>query len=117
MQITSVSFVILLFFCLDALAFRCGSGLVTSGDTKVQVSVTCGNPTSREKTCQDHQSTAKRDKNGKIIKSKKCASKQEVWYYNCGDNDYIYALAFEGNKLVKESTEGRGNGKSDCRGK
>ncbi|MCK7512258.1 MAG: DUF2845 domain-containing protein [Desulfobacterales bacterium] len=54
---------------------------------------------------------------GKIKKSKKCANKLDIWYYNCGDNDYIYALTFENGILKKESTEGKGKGKSDCLGK
>jgi len=117
MQIFLVSLAVLFLFSTDGFAFRCGSGLVTTGDKKVQVSVTCGAPTSKEKVCDDLQSAPHRNKNGKIIKSKKCANKVEVWYYNCGDNDYIYALTFDGNKLVKESPEGKGRGKSDCRGR
>ena len=112
-----VSFVILFFFSTNGFAFRCGSGLVTSGDTKMQVSITCGKPTSKEKACEGRQTTAGVDKDGKIKKSKKCANKLDIWYYNCGDNDYIYALTFENGILKKESTEGKGKGKSDCLGK
>lgn len=108
----------ILFFCSsNGFAFRCGSGLVTSGDTKMQVSITCGKPTSKEKTCEGRPTTARVDKDGKVIKSKKCANKVDIWYYNCGDHDYIYALTFENGILKKESTEGQGKGKSDCRGK
>lgn len=116
-QIFLVGIVIVFLCSINGFAFRCGSGLVTTGDKKVQVTVTCGEPTSKEKVCEDPQSTIRRNKDGKIIKSKKCANKVDVWYYNCGDNDYIYALTFDGNKLVKESTEGKGSGKSDCLGK
>lgn len=117
LRIILASIIIVFLFSTNGFAFRCGSGLVTTGDKKVQVSVTCGTPTSKEKVCEDLPSAPHRNKNGKIVKSKKCANKVEVWYYNCGDNDYIYALTFDGNKLVKESTEGKGNGKSDCLGK
>ena len=96
--------VMVLFFSVNGFAFRCGSELVTSGDTRMQVLTTCGKPTSKEKSCEGR-------------KSKKCANQAEIWYYNCGDHDYIYALTFENGILKKESTQGQGKGKSDCRGK
>lgn len=116
-RIIVVGLIVLFFFSTNALAFRCGTGLVTSGDTRIQVSTTCGKPTSKETACEGRKGAARTDKDGKIIKSKKCSNKVEIWYYNCGDNDYIYALTFENGILKKESTEGTGKGKSDCRGK
>lgn len=102
----------------SSLAFRCGSGLVTTGDTKTQVLITCGQPTTKGKaSCEGQQQYLMADKAGKAKKSKKCTKKLEVWHYNCGDNDFIYALTFEDGKLAKEDTEGRGKGKSDCQGK
>ena len=100
-----------------AWAFRCGSGLVSAGDSKTQVLVTCGKPTSKEKSCENSQQYTSLDKRGKVKKHKKCGKKSEVWHYNCGDNDFIYKLTFENEKLTDETTEGRGRGKSDCRGK
>ncbi len=108
-------FIILIFFTsADSWAFRCGSGLVSSGDTKTQVLLTCGKPTSKDKSCENQRgytTTVKKKK------TKKCNNKVERWYYNCGDMDFIYALTFENNILKNETTEGRGKGKSDCRGK
>lgn len=91
----------------ETLAFRCGLGLVTTGDTKNKVLMTCGKPSSTEKKCIETWTT----------KKKKCDKKVEVWYYNCGDSDFIYALTFENNTLTSEDTEGRGKGKSECQGK
>jgi hypothetical protein len=102
-KIVLVSFVILFFFSSNGFAFRCGSSLVTTGNTKIQVSETCGAPTSKEIICPK--------------KSYSCPSIVEIWYYNCGGNDYIYALTFEDGKLTKETAEGSGKGKSDCLGK
>ncbi|HON59487.1 MAG TPA: DUF2845 domain-containing protein [Smithella sp.] len=103
---------LLLGFCApEAFAFRCGNGLVTTGDTKSKVRMTCGNPTSKETRCKN-----KLVSSTKSSKSK-CSDKVEVWYYNCGDNDFIYALTFEDNILTSEETEGRGRGKSNCEGK
>ncbi|MGD0021710.1 MAG: DUF2845 domain-containing protein [Smithellaceae bacterium] len=72
-----------------------GNRLYVNYDTKTQVLVTCGKPTSKEKI-------------GKRV---------HIWHYNCGDGDFIYALTFENNILKNETTEGRGKGKSNCRGK
>jgi len=120
MQLIKISFLCLFILCclsVESFAFRCGSGLVASGDSKVQVAVTCGQPTSKEKSCEGRQTSSRTDKKGKTVKSQKCSNKVDIWYYNCGDNDYIYALTFENGILKKESTEGKGNGKSNCQGK
>lgn len=101
----------------DVWAFRCGSGLVSSGDSETQVMVTCGKPTSKEKSCENSQQYTSVDKHGKVKTHKKCGKKLEVWHYNCGDDDFIYKLTFENEKLTDETTEGRGRGKSDCQGK
>jgi len=102
-QIILVSFIILFFFNTHGFAFRCGNSLVTTGYAKMQVLETCGDPTYKEVICPK--------------KSYSCPTTLEIWYYNCGGNDYIYALTFEDNKLTKEATEGSGKGKSDCLGK
>ncbi len=119
-NITTIFFAALIFLFLSAVnswAFRCGSGLVSTGDSKTQVQVTCGKPTSKETSCENRQEYTTTDKSGKIKKVKKCSQKLEVWHYNCGDNDFIYKLTFENGILKKEDTEGRGKGKSDCMGK
>lgn len=106
------------FFIVDnCWAFRCGSSLISSGDSKTKVLVTCGKPTSKENSCENQQEYTTTTKSGKIKKFKKCGKKVEVWHYNCGDNDFIYKLSFENGVLKKEDTEGRGKGKSDCLGK
>ena len=110
--ILSALILFLSFSAGTALAFRCGSGLVSNGDTKTQGLMTCGKPTAKEKSCENRQYTTTTNKN-----SRKCVKKLEVWRYNCGDNDFIYKLTFENGKLTDEATEGRGRGKSDCRGK
>lgn len=102
-SIILISFAFLFFSIQSAFAFRCGSGLVTTGDTKVKVLGTCGEPTSKEMICPK--------------KTYSCPNIVEVWYYNCGSNDYIYALTFEDSKLIKETTEGSGKGQSDCLGR
>jgi hypothetical protein len=119
-NVTIILFAVIL--CLSfstgsAWAFRCGSGLVGDGDSKTQVLVTCGKPTTKENSCENNQQYTTLSKHGKVKKHKKCGKKLEVWRYNCGEGDFIYALTFENGKLTDENTEGRGKGKSDCRGK
>lgn len=115
--ICSAAIFCLLFFVEKSLAFRCGTGLVTTGDSKTQVLLTCGPPTNKDRSCEDPVEYRTKDKDGKFKKARKCSRKGEVWYYNCGENDFIYALTFVNGKLEKEETEGRGKGKSDCQGK
>jgi len=113
----SIFLAVLFFIAGNSWAFRCGSGLVGSGDSKTKVLVTCGKPTLKENSCENKQAYTAIDKSGKIKRFKKCGKKLEVWHYNCGDNDFIYKLTFENGVLKTENTEGRGKGKSACMGK
>ncbi len=105
-----------MFLCLSAsesLAFRCGDGVIGEGDTKSRVLIECGPPTYKDKVgARDiyHGGTGTRRKGSK-------SSRQvEQWTYNCGEGDFIYVLTFEGGRLVREETNGRGKGKSQCQG-
>lgn len=117
MRKTAVIFGIWLMFIFcgpqSVSAFRCGNDLVGEGDTKAKVLLTCGEPTYKEKGAK---STVKNAIGIHDPRGKK-KNKVEKWYYNCGDNDFIYALQFENGILTKEDTEGRGKGTSDCLGK
>lgn len=113
-QISILAFIILCLAAGDAVAFRCGSGMVSTGDSKARVLIVCGKPTAKEKVSEKNKTFTGVGKNKK---TKKSAGKAEVWYYNCGSQDYIYALTFEDGVLKKEDTEGKGSGKSDCMGK
>ncbi|NTW76547.1 MAG: DUF2845 domain-containing protein [Syntrophaceae bacterium] len=119
-NIIIIIFAALTFSFLSAInswAFRCGSGLVSEGDSKTKIQVTCGKPTSKETSCENKQEYTTTTKSGKTRNVKKCGKKLEVWYYNCGDNDFIYKLTFQDGILKDEDTEGRGKGKSDCLGR
>ena len=116
-KIGALCFILSCFFVAESSAFRCGSGLVSSGDSKTSVLVTCGQPTSRATSCTNPQESTTTTKKVKIKKTKKCGTKADVWHYNCGNDDFIYVLTFENGKLATETTDGRGKGKSDCLGK
>jgi hypothetical protein len=103
-------------------AFRCGSGLVKTGDTTGKVLIECGPPTYKEgagtKTKAKSSTTVKvKDKPVERRSSRGASRKTERWYYNCGESDFIYVLTFAGGALEKEQTEGYGKGKSDCQGR
>lgn len=108
----------------DCAAFRCGNGLVTTGDTKGKVLIECGKPSFIEKAGSKKSSKIREDKQvkrGDRLTShkqyKEVPQKTEKWYYNCGEKDFIYILTFENGVLQKEDTAGRGKGKSDCGGR
>ncbi len=81
-------------------AFRCGSDIVSRWDTREQVHAKCGNPIK--------SGTTKVNDNG-VIKY------GETWYYNCGDNDFVYAVIFIDNKVFREDPVQRGQGKGQCK--
>lgn len=111
MLVFSLLTAILLLPCPEVFAFRCGEGIVSVGDTKSRVLIECGKPTYRDRV--GSKDTSSGDRSGKRKRSSKTV---EQWSYNCGEGDFIYVLTFEGGKLTKEETNGRGRGKSRCQG-
>jgi len=97
-------------------AFRCGSGMVSVGDSKGKVLIECGKPTFKEKVADRETRYASTGKSTKG-KSGKTTKTVEQWTYNCGKDDFIYILTFEGGKLIREDTDGRGRGESECKGR
>jgi len=106
----------------EGAAFRCGGGgLVSEGDSKARVILECGQPMLKEKVAQvetgatfeeQTKDTKKKGTRKKAVRKKKQAV--ERWSYNCGANDFIYQLTFQGGILKKVETAGRGKGPSRC---
>jgi len=111
----TLSLLLLLSFPFTLHAFRCGDGLVSIGDSKGRVLIECGKPTFKEKV--GDRETRKSETGTKKTKGTKSSKTVEQWTYNCGKDDFIYILTFEGGKLVKERTDGRGRGVSECKGR
>lgn len=86
----------------DAYAFRCGNELVTTGDSSAILYERCGRPGSKDYA---------------VVKFRNRWESVEKWYYNCGDNDFIYMLTILHDKVVSEDSLGRGSGRSQCRGR
>lgn len=83
----------------DDNTFRCGSDLVSVGDTSGKVMLVCGKPSWSESVGYS---------NG--------LREVQIWYYNCGRDDFLYALHFMGGRLRRIESQGYGAGESDCRG-
>jgi|GEM_PF-1775114 len=82
-------------------SMRCGNRLVSTGDTKIEVLATCGEPFSREvigeKTVERYYSDATVSKTMLV----------ERWAYYFGPHEFIYYLTFEGDTLVDVESGGR----------
>jgi hypothetical protein len=110
-------------FVLEAQAFRCGDEVVGTGDSKAKVLIKCGKPTFQEKIGAKKSTRTKGQKRGAADKKNvydtqhSTTKNVEKWSYNCGKNDFIYVLTFEGGVVVKEDTDGRGRGASECLGR
>ena len=77
-------------------SFRCGSNLISLGDTMYEVRQSCGEPYSTEVIGERSRY--------KILKQKRYKIESNYllteWIYE--SNDGIYSLVFEGSRLVKK---------------
>jgi hypothetical protein len=80
-------------------AFRCGNEIVSRWDSAASVIVKCGNPFSKSSGYQKID--------GKRIYVEK-------WYFNCGENDFIYSISIHDGIVVSVDSVERGKGKSNC---
>lgn len=88
------------FFACNALAFRCGNDIVGRWDTGTSARAKCGNPIS--------YSGGTERINGNIQYVVK-----EL--YNCGKNDFVYAVSISNNIIVNIEPIQRGIGKGQCK--
>jgi len=103
MKIICLVVIILLFgiSLVQADSFRCGSRVVSTGETKIDVISKCGSPDYSEM--------------GSVFFSGSSAIAIETWHYNCGDGRFNYILKFKDGKLVEiKSTGTYGNGPQKC---
>jgi Fe-S-cluster containining protein len=112
-----------LLFVSGAQAFRCGDEMVGIGDSNAKVLIKCGKPTHKEKVGVKKSTRTKGEKRGTadnqyVYDTKRATTRGvEKWSYNCGKNDFIYVLTFEGGVVTREDTDGRGRGASECLGR
>jgi len=77
----------------DALAFRCGSEIVSKGDSVATLMARCGRP--------DHKDFTVEKYNGHW-------ESIEKWYYDLGSNDFIYKMTVIDSMIVSIDIVGRG---------
>lgn len=92
----------LLFAASDcAFAFRCGSEMISAGDSVEVLLSKCGRPQNKRFATEKYRNRWE---------------SVEKWYYNCGSDDFIYILTIIHDVVSKEETAGRGSGVSRCQG-
>ena len=79
--------------------FRCGSEIVTRGDTTFETLISCGEPSFTE-----------------ILNPGFKGPRVENWFYNCGFSGFLHVLRFVEGRLQDVKTESYGRGQSDCIG-
>jgi hypothetical protein len=99
-----------------AIGFRCGTRLITVGDTKSKVLALCGAPDytdewEEERIMRDFRRPLNNeddDEWGKEPFLIKVPVKFERWYYNFGPTQLIHYLKFRNGTLIKITTGERG---------
>ncbi|MBL4622808.1 MAG: DUF2845 domain-containing protein [Immundisolibacteraceae bacterium] len=107
---------------LPSQAMRCGTRLVTTGDTKLEVEHKCGTPSLVEGSgvieTESEIKTAERLNQQLLLIGRQQHSRSqpvETWHYNCGANRFSRVLTFVGPFLKKIDTANRGFGNSGCK--
>lgn len=122
MKLTTVCFLIVLLFVvgisnqISASGLRCGTRIITVGDTKSKVFTLCGVPDYTEeweekRIMRDfrHEPYSKDDYQwGKDPFLVETQIKFEKWHYNFGPTRLIHYLKFRNGKLVKIAIGERG---------
>jgi hypothetical protein len=104
----------------DSLAFRCGEEIVTRGESTAAVLYKCGEPeyiTGKKKETKGTFASGTEYKRSTSYTTGGYQQEEtttEIWHYNCGENDFVYALTFEDGVFVKEETPTRGYGRNKC---
>jgi hypothetical protein len=93
-----LSLAVLILLEIAAVAFQCGDRIVSTGDTKAEVIMKCGEPTLKDS--REESIIEKIDAN---TKQKKTITIDE-WTYNLGPDSFIRILRFENGKLVDIQT-------------
>lgn len=77
--------------------WSCGSRIVSTGDTKSEVMLKCGEPTWKDTHVSEHYEKYRGNVIGGSVQT-------EVWLYNLGPSQLTRMLYFENSKLVRIET-------------
>jgi len=86
----------------SALAFRCGSELVTKGDSKISALNLCGKPSWVDRWSEEIIEHPDTDLEHRISRI------NERWIYNSGPNQFIRIITFKDGKVFAIETGSRG---------
>ena len=86
-------------FTSGALAFRCDNEIVSIWNTAADTLTKCGNPFFKNYGYENV--------NGQ-------SQYLEKWFYNCGENDFIYSISILNGKIFSIDSIKRGSGQSQC---
>jgi len=113
-----ITFTIFILYPISASGWSCGREIVGVGDSKSKVLSRCGRPNYSSVASQEESGSVR----GKISSSGRFRGGYssttvitEVWTYDCGRNDFIYELTFEGDILKKIESVGSGTSYDGCR--
>jgi hypothetical protein len=98
---------------VHAEAFRCGTKLVTEGDTRGEVSNKCGDPTELDHSTIMVQPTAWIHGRPVVVGNGFVEIPVEVWLYNLGPQQFMRRVRFQDGRVVSIETLGYGYVKSD----
>ncbi len=111
--ISVIAFLFLILSSVTAFGLRCGTHLISTGDTKSEVRDRCGEPTNIEvwqevrikrdfyRPIQPDLEEHERYREPFLVKEYVTV---EEWVYNFGPSRFIYFLRFENGKLKKITT-------------
>jgi hypothetical protein len=92
-------------------AFRCGTKLVTEGDTRTDVSNKCGDPEEVDHSSILVQPTAWIHGRPVLVGNGFIEVPVEVWLYNLGPNKFMRRVKFQDGRVVAIETLGYGYNK------
>ncbi len=96
------------FFCVGLLvsqtsyAFRCGSDLITEGDSKISVLKKCGDPSWIDRWLEEIVDLPDTNFEHRITRI------NERWVYNPGPTQFLRIITFKDSKVLSIDTGGRG---------
>ncbi len=99
---TAVCCLVLVCAGRTAFAFDCDGGIVSPGDTRMEVIMKCGEP-----AWKDSHEEALKEKLGETVKRKTTITVDE-WVYNLGPQSFLRILEFRDGKLAAIRTGGYG---------
>jgi hypothetical protein len=88
-------------------SLRCEGGLVSPGDSKLDVLGKCGEPALRDSRTEERASAAL-DEHAQAVSGIRISAVVDDWTYNFGPQRFMYVVSLEGGKVVAIERAGYG---------